>query len=140
MFLKLKKIKVRIYFNYNFVIFLDIGIFGSINNYNREKNKRRKINSSGGNSINKNKTNKNNINEIDYFLVKARTPNFVGKNINYSNINNTKEKGRVKKPRTPEIKNTNNKNNKNINKDYSIKYKNQKRPGTAPLNKLQNKK
>ena len=68
-----------------------------MNNYNREKNKRRKINSSGGNSLGKNKFNKNNINEIDYFLVKARTPNFGAKNINYMNINNQKDKNRIKK-------------------------------------------
>ena len=110
-----------------------------MNNYNREKNKRRKINSSGSNKINKNKGNKNNIiNEIDYFLIKARTPNFVGKNINYGSINNTKDK--IKKPRTPEIKNMNNKNSKGINKDNSYQYKNSKRPATAPHNKLQNKK
>ena len=110
-----------------------------MNNYNREKNKRRKINSSGGNITNKNKINKNNINEIDCFLVKARTPNFAGKNINYLSINNTKDKNRIKKPRTPEIKNMNNSNNKGISKD-NLKYKNSKRPATAPHNKIQNKK
>ena len=94
-----------------------------MNNYNREKNKRRKINSSGGNNINKNKVNKNNINEADYFLIKARTPNFAGKNINYLNINNTKDKNKIKKPRTPEIKNMNYKNNKGISKDNSYQYK-----------------
>ena len=82
-------------------------MFGSVNNYNREKNKRRKINSSGGNILNKNKMNKNNnINDIDCFLVKARTPNFGAKNINYINNNsNTGDKNKIKKPRTPEIKN-----------------------------------
>ena len=117
-----------------------MGLIGSVNNYNREKNKRRKINSSGGNSLGKNKFNKNNINEIDYFLVKARTPNFGAKNINYMNINNQKDKNRIKKPRTPEIKNINNKNDKGFIKDNINKYKNSKRPGTAPHNKLQNKK
>ena len=112
-----------------------------MNNYNREKNKRRKINSSGGNILNKNKMNKNNnINDIDYFLVKGRTPNFGAKNINYINNNsNTRDKNKIKKPRTPEIKNMNNKNSKGISKDSFNKYKNSKRPGTAPHNKLQNK-
>ena len=105
MFLKLRKIKVRIIFNIYIFILLDIGLFCSVNNYNREKNRRRKINSSGGNAINKNKSNKNNINEIGYFLIKARTPNFTGKNINYIIMNNTKDKNKIKKPRTPEIKN-----------------------------------
>ena len=140
MFLKLKIIKVRLYLIFNCFLLLDLGLFGSVNNYNREKNKRRKINSSGGNNINKNKTNKNNINEADYFLIKARTPNFAGKNINYLNINNTKDKNKIKKPRTPEIKNMNNKNNRGINKDNSYQYKNSKRPATAPHNKLKNKK
>ena len=108
-----------------------------MNNYNREKNKRRKINASVGNAANKNKKNKNNINEIDYFLIKARTPNFGGKNINYISNNSTRDKNKNKKPRTPEIKNTKNKNN---NKDNLNKYKNYKRPSTAPHNKLHNKK
>ena len=115
-------------------------MFGSVNNYNREKNKRRKINSSGGNNLNKNKTNKNKINDIDYFLIKARTPNFVGKNINYMNNNSLRDKNKIKKPRTPEIKNINNKNNKDIIKENLNKYKNTKRPATAPHNKLKNKK
>ena len=139
MFLKLRKIKVSIIFNIYIFILLDIGLFGSVNNYNREKNRRRKINSSGGNAINKNKSNKNNINEIGYFLIKARTPNFTGKNINYIIMNNTKDKNKIKKPRTPEIKNLNNKSDKGINRDNSDKYKSSKRPATAPHNKLQNK-
>ena len=57
------------------------------------------------------------------------------------NINNQKDKNRIKKPRTPEIKNTKNKNaNKDNSKDNLNKYKNSKRPATAPHNKLQNKK
>ena len=56
------------------------------------------------------------------------------------NINNQKDKNRIKKPRTPEIKNMNNKNSKGFIKDNITKYKNAKRPGTAPHNKLQNKK
>ena len=110
-----------------------------MNNYNREKNKRRKINSSGGNAQNKNKMNKNNINEIDYFLIKSRTPNFGGKNINYINNNSTRDKNKNKKPRTPEIKNIKNKNNnKDNSKDNLNKSKNLKRPATAPHNKLHN--
>ena len=89
-------------------------------NYNREKNKRRKINSSSGNVSTKNKFNKNNINDINYILMKARTPNLGGKNINY--INN-KIKDKNKKPRTPEGKNINIKNNKGNNKDISNKNK-----------------
>ena len=112
-----------------------------MNNYNREKNKRRKINSSGGNAANKNKKNINNFNEIDYFLIKARTPNFGGKNINYISNNSTRDKNRNKKPRTPEIKNFKNKNNnKDKSKDILNQYKNSKRPATAPHNKLHNKK
>ena len=56
------------------------------------------------------------------------------------NFNNQKDKNRIKKPRTPEIKNMNNKNSKGFIKDNITKYKNAKRPGTAPHNKLQNKK
>ena len=56
------------------------------------------------------------------------------------NFNNQKDKNRIKKPRTPEIKNMNNKNNKGFIKDNINKYKNVKRPGTAPHNKFQNKK
>ena len=56
------------------------------------------------------------------------------------NFNNQKDKNRIKKPRTPEIKNINNKNDKCFIKDNINKYKNVKRPGTAPHNKFQNKK
>ena len=45
------------------------------------------------------------------------------------NFNNQKDKNRIKKPRTPEIKNMNNKNSKGFIKDNITKYKNAKRPG-----------
>ena len=55
------------------------------------------------------------------------------------NITNPKDKNRIKKPRTPEIKNINNKNKNTFIKDNINKYKNSKRPGTPPHNKLLNK-
>ena len=51
------------------------------------------------------------------------------------NFNNHKDKNRIKKPRTPEIKNINNKNDKCFIKDNINKYKNIKRSDTAPYNK-----
>ena len=114
-------------FNYYFN-WIDIGCFGSINNYNREKNRKRKIHSSGSNNINKNQKNKI-INEIDYVLIKSRTPNFMGKDINNNKKNN------IYKPHTPEIKNLN-KFNKEL--ENSFNSKNIKRPST--YNNFQNKK
>ena len=75
-----------------------MAFFGSVNNYNREKNRKRKIHSSGSNP---NKSNNKKLNDIDYVLIKARTPNFMGKNI----YNNKTKKDNIKKPHTPEIKN-----------------------------------
>lgn len=95
-----------------------------MNNYNREKNRKRKIHSSGANT-NKN-TNKK-LNDMDYVLIKARTPNFMGKKIN----NNKQKKENIKKPHTPEIKNIQSKYNKDI------ENKKLKRPSTAPHNNIQ---
>ena len=105
---------------------------GSINNYNREKNRKRKINSSGGNNVNKN--NKL-MNDMDYVLIKARTPNFMSNNNNKIKKNGN---NKIKKPRTPEIKNL---NNKGIVKDINkINNKNNNRPSTAPHNNIHIKK
>lgn len=94
-----------------------------MNNYNREKNRKRKIHSSGAN------INKNNkiLNDIDYVLIKGRTPNFMGKNVN----NNKQKKEFNKKPHTPEIKNIQSKSNKDF------ENKKIKRPSTAPHNNIQ---
>ena len=97
--------------------------------------------------MNKNQK-KNFINDINYVLIKAHTPNFIGRSVNMnnnSNNNNIKNqrKDNVKKPRTPEINNINMKyNNNEIQKDYSNKYnnKNSKRPSTAPHNNIKLKK
>lgn len=105
-------------------------MFGYVNNYNREKNRKRKIHSSGSNNINKNQKNKI-INDIDYVLIKSRTPNFMGENININKF----KKNDINKPQTPEIKNK----NKYI-REFENNNKNMKRPSTAPLNNIPIKK
>ena len=112
-----------------------MGYFGSVNNYNREKNRKRKIHSSGGINLNNQKNRV--INDIDYALLKAHTPNFMGKYFN-NNIIKKNNKNSIKKPNTPEIKNMNKDLEKvNLNK---INNKNIKRPSTAPHNNIQIKK
>ena len=108
-----------------------------INNYNREKNKKRKIHS-GDSNLNKNKENKV-LNEIDYALMKVLTQNFMDINNNKKSgkKEKVKKKNKMNKPHTPEIKNQLKNEKENIN---NFNNKKNERPSTAPLNKMSKKK
>ena len=70
------------------------------------------------------------MNDIDYVLIKSRTPNFMEKNMN----NNKNKKNDINKPHTPEIKNLSIKYNKELENNFN--NKNIKRPSTAQHNNI----